>query len=255
VIRIIQHTRRLLFLGLVPYFLSLRLVRSLSGEGFPTSGNDTIRHFAYSITSVIATVALILAIPCSLSLAAGTDDAVARIQKAYEGIKDMKGVFVQKNVIKDLNKTDTYNGDFFVKRPLKMKWQYKGKASQDLLINNDTVIIYKKGDNQAYRSKFNKETYGQSPVVLLTGMGNIREEFNISGTDKVLTLKPKKPMAGIVSITLHLSDADFPIRSFTIQDGRSNIVEIELKEVKINTGVKDSLFDLNLPKGVNVYEQ
>ncbi|MBI5848466.1 MAG: outer membrane lipoprotein carrier protein LolA [Nitrospirae bacterium] len=190
----------------------------------------------------------------AVSLGAGTDDAVVRIQRAYEDIKDMKGVFVQKNVIKDLNKTDTYTGDFFVKRPLRMKWAYKGKASQDLLINNDTVLIYKKGDNQAYRSKFNKETYGQSPVVLLTGMGNIREEFVVTGTEKVLTLKPKKPMAGIISITLHLSDTGFPIRSFTIRDGR-NTVEIELNDVRINTGIKDSLFDLHLPKEVNVFEQ
>lgn len=205
--------------------------------------------------NLLVTLALLLTSTVTVSFAAGTDDAVARIQKAYENIKDMKGTFVQKNMIKDLNKTDTYNGEFFIKRPLKMKWAYKGKASQDLLISNDTVVIYKKGDNQAYRSKFNKETYGQSPVVLLTGMGNIREEFVVTGTEKVLTLKPKKSMAGIVSITLHLSDADFPIRVFTIQDGRSNIVEIELKDVKINTNIKDSLFDLNLPKGVNVFEQ
>jgi len=201
------------------------------------------------------TLFLTFALTSALSFASGTDDAVSRIQKAYEGIKDMKGTFVQKNVIKDLNKTDAYNGEFFVKRPLKMKWVYKGKASQDLLINNDTAIIYKKGDNQAYRSKFNKETYGQSPVVLLTGMGNIKEEFTITGTEKALTLKPKKSMAGIISIILHLSDAAFPIKGFTIQDGRSNTVEIELKDIKINTNIKDSLFDLNLPKGVNVYEQ
>ncbi len=200
-------------------------------------------------------VFVILSLTSAFSHAAGTDDAVSRIQKAYEGIKDMKGTFVQKNVIKDLNKTDTYNGEFFIKRPLKMKWAYKGKASQDLLISNDTVVIYKKGDNQAYRSKFNKETYGQSPVVLLTGMGNIKEEFTITGTEKALTLKPKKSMAGIVSIILHLSDTDFPIKGFTIQDGRSNVVEIELKDIKINTNIKDSLFDLHLPKGVSVYDQ
>jgi chaperone LolA len=213
--------------------------------------NRYMHYFSHSFVIVFLTLALI----STLSHAAGTDDAVGRIQKAYEGIKDMKGTFIQKNVIKDLNKTDTYIGEFFVKRPLKMKWAYKGKASQDLLISNDTVVIYKKGDNQAYRSKFNKETYGQSPVVLLTGMGNIREEFIVTGTEKVLTLKPRKPMAGIISITLHLSDADFPIRAFTIQDGRSNIVEIELKDIKINTSIKDSLFDLHLPTGVSVYEQ
>jgi outer membrane lipoprotein-sorting protein len=86
-------------------------------------------------------------------------------------------------------------------------------------------------------------------------MGNIRDEFAVTGKGDTLVLKPKKPMAGIASITLFLSDGDFPIRSFTIRDGRSNIVEIELKDVRINTGLKDSLFDLSLPKGVNVYEQ
>ena len=51
-----------------------------------------------------------------------------------------------------------------------------------------------------------------------------------------------------------LSEDDFPIKSFTIQDGRSNVIEIVLKDVRTNTGLKDSLFEFHLPKGVNVYE-
>jgi len=53
------------------------------------------------------------------------EDQVAKIQKAYEGIKDIKGNFVQKSFIKDLKRTDTYNGRFFIKQP-KMKWEYTG---------------------------------------------------------------------------------------------------------------------------------
>jgi outer membrane lipoprotein carrier protein len=200
-------------------------------------------------------VVVMFAFLTGISGADSIDESISRIQKAYEVISDMKGSFVQKNVIKVLNKADTYTGEFFIKRPLKMKWLYKGKTSQDLLISNDTVLIYRKGDNQAYRSRFSRETYGQTPVVLLTGMGNIREEFNVSGKGKKLLLKPKKPMSGVVSITLLLSDAEFPIKGFTIQDGRSNVVEIELKDVKINSGLNDSLFDLHLPKEVNIYEQ
>jgi len=199
--------------------------------------------------------ALMLAFVISPAHGDETDDAVSRVQKAYEGLRDMKGTFVQKNTVKDLNKADTYTGEFFIKRPLKMKWAYKGKAAQDLLINNDTVLIYKKGDNQAYRSPFNKDSYGQTPVVLLTGMGNIRDEFTVTGKDNILHLKPKKTMAGIVSITVFISETGFPIKAFTIQDGRSNTVEIQLNNVTINPGLKDSLFDVNLPKGVNVYEQ
>jgi len=204
---------------------------------------------------IVIVFAVMFAVSVSPASGDESNDAVSRIQKAYEGITDMKGTFIQKNVIRDLNKSDTYTGEFFIKRPLKMKWAYKGKSAQDLTINNDTVLIYKKGDNTAYRSRFNKESYGQTPVVLLTGMGNLRDEFSVTGKGNVLHLKPKKPMAGIVSITVSISETGFPIKGFTIHDGRSNIVEIELNNITINPGLKDSLFDLNLPKGVNVYEQ
>jgi outer membrane lipoprotein-sorting protein len=40
-----------------------------------------------------------------------------------------------------------------------------------------------------------------------------------------------------------------------INDSYSNVVEIVISDVKINTGLKDSLFDLSLPQGVNVFEQ
>lgn len=206
---------------------------------------------------VIASVLFIfiagIALP-AVSPASEFDDNIEKIQKAYEKIKDMKGGFTQKNTIKDLNKTDTYKGEFFIKQPLRMKWVYTGKAAQDIFINNDTVVIYKKGDKQAYKARFDKATYGQTPVALLSGFGNIRQEFTISGRGNTLLLKPKSSLGNITSISITLADDAFPIQSFTIQDGRSNVIEIVLKDVKTNTGLKDPLFEFSLPKGVNVYE-
>ena len=187
--------------------------------------------------------------------AADADQQIARIQKAYENIKDLKGSFVQKSVIRDLDKTETYKGEFFIKPPLRMKWVYKGKTAQDMTINNDTVLIYKKGDNQAYKSKFDRHTYGQTPAALLGGFGNIKDEFIASGKGDSLVLKPRKPMGNVTSISVRTSEEGFPIRSFVIHDSYSNVVEIFISDVKINTGLKDSLFNLSLPKEVNVFEQ
>jgi outer membrane lipoprotein carrier protein len=190
----------------------------------------------------------------AISASTELDRNIETIQKAYEKIKDMKGSFTQKNTITDLNKTDTYKGEFFIKQPLRMKWVYTGKTAQDIYISEDTVLIYKSGDKQAYKGKFDRSTYGQTPVALLSGFGNIRQEFNISGRGKTLMLIPKNPLGSVSSITILLSNDDFPIKSFTIQDGRSNIIEIVLNNVKINTGLKDSLFEFSLPSDVNVYE-
>jgi outer membrane lipoprotein carrier protein len=205
--------------------------------------------------SLFLFIAFFCAYPVMNSCASGKEDNIARIQKAYEHITDISGDFVQTSVLKDLDRTDKYRGEFFIKPPLRMKWVYKGKTAQDVTINGDAILIYKKEDNQAYRGKFDRSTYGQTPVALLSGFGNIREEFDVTGEGDSLLLKPKKPMGTITSITITLSPAGFPIRSFVIHDTYSNVIEIELKNVKTNTGLKNSLFTLTPPKGANVYEQ
>jgi len=222
------------------------------------NSNHDAKHRGMLLFNILYVV-LFLCLPNlfapSCSLASETDETVSRIQKAYEDIKDIRGSFIQKNTIKDLKRTDIYKGELFIKYPSMMKWIYKGKASQDITINKNTVLIYKKGDKQAYRSRFNPETYGQTPIALLSGFGNIKNEFVISGNADTLILKPKNPVGNITSIRIKINENGFPLRSFVIQDGRSNIIEIELQDIRINTGIKDSLFDLSLPKEVNIFEQ
>lgn len=192
---------------------------------------------------------------CTVSCAiSSVDEDITKIQKAYENIKDIKGSFTQKSHIKDLKRIDIYGGYFFIKRPTKMKWEYKGKIHQEVLISNDEIIIYQKKERQAFRGKFDRDTYGQTPIVLLSGFGKIQEEFNISMKNGRLLLNPKKSMGTIVSIEIEISEGDFPISSFVINDTRSNRIEIALKDIKINSGLEDRLFEPSLPKDVNVYE-
>ncbi|MEW6215793.1 MAG: outer membrane lipoprotein carrier protein LolA [Nitrospirota bacterium] len=182
------------------------------------------------------------------------EQEIYRIQKVYEGISDIKGNFIQKSHIKDLKRIDTYKGQFFIKRPMKMKWEYKGEMPQEVLINNDEIIIYQKKERQAFRGKFNRDTYGQAPIALLSGFGRIHEEFYVSKKNGRFLLKPKRPMGGIVSIEIEPSEGEFPISSFTINDSRSNTIEVILKGVEVNTGLGDRLFEPSLPEDVKIYE-
>jgi outer membrane lipoprotein carrier protein len=186
--------------------------------------------------------------------ASSVDEEITRIQNAYEGLKDISGSFVQKSYIKDLKKTETFSGKFFIKRPMKMRWNYKGENAQDVLINNDEIIIYQKKEKQAFRSKFERGTYGQAPIALLSGFGKIKEEFSVSEKNGKLLLRPKKPMGGILSVEIETSGDEFPIRSFTIHDSYSNRIDMTLKDIKINVGLEDKFFELSLPKGVTVLE-
>ncbi len=189
-----------------------------------------------------------------LVTAVSADDGVARIQKAYEHIKDIRGAFVQKSYIKDLKRTDTYRGQFFIKPP-KMKWEYKGDKPQVIYITGEDIIIYQKKEKQVFTSKFDRATYGQAPLALLSGLGNVKKEFDVSTKNNRLLLKPKKPMGVISYIELSVSAEGFPIESLTVVDSLSNRVEISLKDVRTNTGISDKVFDFYPPEGVNILQQ
>ncbi|MCJ7482353.1 MAG: outer membrane lipoprotein carrier protein LolA, partial [Thermodesulfovibrionales bacterium] len=86
----------------------------------------------YNLTFHLMLFILLCAVCCSLSpaSAASVDVEIIRIQKAYENIKDIRGSFIQKSFMKDLKKTETFKGQFFIKRPMQMKWSYEGNNAQ-----------------------------------------------------------------------------------------------------------------------------
>jgi outer membrane lipoprotein carrier protein len=182
------------------------------------------------------------------------DEEIQKIQKAYENIRDIKGNFVQKSYIKDLKRTDTYRGQFFIKIPKKLKWEYKGEVPQEIFVNNDEIIVYQQKEKQAFKGKFDWKTYGQAPIALLSGFGRIQEEFSLSKNDGYLLLKPKNPMGSITSIEIETSKDEFPISSFIIKDSHLNKIEITLRNVKVNTGLTDGLFKPSLPESIKIYE-
>lgn len=220
--------------------------------GYWLLATKLITHYSLLITRYLLLVTFLLF--TDFAFASQADDEVLKIQKAYENIKDIRGSFIQKSYIKDLKRTDTYKGQFFIKSP-KMRWEYKADKPQIVYITGDDIIIYQKKEKQAFKAKFDRATYGQAPIALLGGFGNIGEEFNASTKNDKLLLRPKKPMGNIVSVSISLSDGEFPIESLTIIDTLSNKVEIHLKDVKINTELNDKFFEFSPPEGVNVLQR
>jgi outer membrane lipoprotein carrier protein len=169
-------------------------------------------------------------------------------------MRDISGSFVQKSRIKDLKRTDTYRGNFFIKPP-KLKWEYTGEKPQAIYVSNNQIIIYHKKENQVFKSKFDGATYGQAPIALLAGFGDIRKEFDIvSNSAELLVLKPKNQMGSISRIEIKPAASGFPIKAITIIDNLSNRADITLTNVKMNTELKDSLFNFTPPKSATIME-
>jgi outer membrane lipoprotein carrier protein len=181
--------------------------------------------------------------------------AAREIQKRYAGIKDIKGTFVQKSYIKDLEDTQEYSGDFSIKKPSQMMWEYAAPRDEKVIINDKQTLIYKKSQNQVIKTKFNKEAYSQVPIALLAGLENIGDDFHITvPSENALQLVPRRKIGFIKTVVLETIQGDMPIKMFTIFDTYGNIIMIEMKNVQINQGLKDSVFRLTIPPDAEVYD-
>ncbi len=180
---------------------------------------------------------------------------VDRIQKTFSGISDMQGSFSQTSYIKDLEDTQQYSGTFYIKKPSQAMWEYSKPRDEKIVIQNMETIIYKKSENQVIKTKISKEAYSQAPITLLSRFENISEDFTISMPEKnALQLVPKKKVGIISTLVLETVPEGFPVKMFTIIDTYGNIIMIELKSIKTNSGLDDKFFEFTIPEGAEVYD-
>ncbi len=191
----------------------------------------------------------------STSHASTVDEVVGRIQKIYGEIKEVQGKFSQTSYIKDLDKIERYEGEFFIKKPSSMRWNFSKPRDEEVIIKENDIWIYKKSEKQALKSAFSKDAYNHVPIALLNNFGDLKNNFDIKLIkDDTLELTPKRRMGFINKLLLEINSTDFPVKTFSVFDLYGNKINITIKNVKINSGLEDSIFIFKLQPGVEVFD-
>ena len=192
---------------------------------------------------------------CTSASAASVNDTVDEMQKKFAKISDITGKFSQTSYIKDLEQTQKYSGTFYIKKPLRMMWEYDKPRDEKVVIRDTDTWIYKKADNQVIRTRFSKDAYSQVPIALLESFENMKEDFHVTMPgENALNLVPKHKTGLVKMIVLERAEGDFPIKMFTMIDTYGNVIMIELQDLKINPGLEDSFFIFKMPPGVEVFD-
>ncbi|TNF55853.1 outer membrane lipoprotein chaperone LolA [bacterium] len=187
--------------------------------------------------------------------ASPVDDAIKQLQEKYDGIQDMQGNFSQTSHLKDLERTEKYEGEFLIKKPSSMRWRYSKPRDEEVIVRDVHTWIYKKSEKQVLKTTFSKDSLNQIPIALLNSLGNLKRDFDITQlSEGFLELKPKRTMGYIKGVLLEVSSQKFPLKKFSIIDTYGNQIIIEVKNVKVNSGLEDSLFTFDVPPGVEVFD-
>lgn len=219
------------------------------------------RKVVYTIVaSLVVAYALFSGIRASSAAETNAADAIVdSLQKNYDATIDFVADFRQETEVKNLNRTLKASGKLSFKRPGKMLWVYEEPKGQFVLADGKHLYFFQPDQNQVIKSPLKNAFRGDIPLSFLLGLGNLKKDFNatLKGSEEnqhVLRLEPKGEAGGYSEILLGVSKGSSDIVWVSVRDAANNLTTLRFSNMRKGVGIKDSLFQVQIPKGADIVE-
>jgi outer membrane lipoprotein carrier protein len=212
-----------------------------------------------ALAAVLARAGVTLAAPTLLTL----DEAVGALEQAQRRVADLKAPFRQSAHNKVMNQTIDARGTLYLKKPGRLRWEYRTPTPQEIVSDGTKLWIYTPELKQVNVSAAPAALAGPAGS-FLQGLGQVREHFDVrflnpaQPTDAeglvVLDLAPKRPQPLLVRLIVSVDPKTWLVRQAVVYDELANTVTVRFGDAVVNSGLADGLFVFVPPPGVSVVE-
>ena len=204
------------------------------------------------------TILLALALPV---LAQDVHQIAERVDKHYNSLETLQADFVEGYRGGGMSRTES--GTLWLKRPGRMRWEYRQPREKLFLTDGKTAWFYVPGERQARRAPIKALDDLRTPLAYLLGKTKLEKEF------KALSLapdvKPEVPgdivlrgipvnMAERVAQVLLEVNGQGQIERIMAEEIDGSVTEFRFSNQKENVAVSSSRFKFVPPPGVETVE-
>lgn len=201
------------------------------------------------------------------SLPVLADSNVSQLQSTYRKAQDWQADFVQVTYVDLLKQTVQKKGSLKVKKPGKLRIEYTEEGGRLYVSDGKKLYVYSPDDWQVEVFPKLSKILAREALTFLEGLGEVEKEFSAqSATPKekgdsmigdktlfVLKLTPRKKDSSIRQVFLGLdAKKDFLVREMTFFNASGNKTHYVFSDIRINSGLKDEIFDFKIPEGITV---
>ena len=193
--------------------------------------------------------------PGASEIARGTDEH-------YNNLKTFKAEFTETYQGPGISRTES--GTLWLKKPGRMRWEYRQPREKLFLTDSHTAFFYVPGENQARKTPLKNLDDIRSPLRYLLGKTKLEKELDglslapdltpVKRGDTVLRGIPKAMKDRISEVVLEISPA-FQIDRIVIREVDGASTDFLFSNTVENVPVQDSLFRFTPPAGVEVIEE
>jgi outer membrane lipoprotein carrier protein len=183
------------------------------------------------------------------------ESLVLRIESRHARTQDLVARFVQSYRSGLLGRQLVERGVVSIKRPGRMRWEYKEPEEKLFLSDGESFYFYVPEDRQVIIQA--QDDQRSLAARLLFGGAGILEEFQASLDEPFeegvlrVRLVPRQENAELERAYIDVEPSGL-IRSILLEDIQGNRTLFRFNEVRENTGLPDRLFEFEIPSGVEV---
>src|SRR5689334_20828727 len=211
----------------------------------------------------IYSVLLVTIVAFTLHVAAQTDARATAeaVDQHYNRLKSLKSLFAETYQAPGISRTES--GTLWLKKPGRMRWEYKEPREKLFLADSHTAYFYVPGERQARKTSIKNLDDIRSPLRYLLGKTKLEKEINglslaldvppLQQGDVVLRGVPKSMSDRISEVVLEISPAHQIVRIRILEvDGTTT--DFRFSQIEENVPVQDSLFRFTPPPGVETIQ-
>ena len=180
---------------------------------------------------------------------------VRKLEERHARTADLVARFTQSYRSGMLGREIVERGVVSIKRPGRMRWEYKDPEAKLFVSDGKTFYFYVPADRQVVVSEQDAER--SLAGRLLSGRGGLLEEFDASLDEPLeegvlrVKLVPRRAQPDVEQAFVDVEPTG-RIRSILLQDVQGNRTRFRFESVRENTGLPDKLFRFDVPAGVEV---
>ncbi len=203
----------------------------------------------------------VLLLVSSVAFAQDVHKLAESVDRRYNNLRSLETEFTE--TYRGPGVVRTESGTLWLKRPGKMRWDYREPRPKLFLSDGRTAWFYVPGEQQARKAPIKKLEDFRSPIRYLLGKTKLEKEFRnlafapdvkpLAAGDVVLRGIPKGMEDRVTQVLLEITP-DSHIRRILIEEADGSLTDFQFTGQKQDVDIADSRFKFSPPPGVETVE-
>ena len=147
-------------------------------------------------------------------------------------------------------------GVVYYLKPRRIRWAFKGAQAETIVSDGKTVYTYQPDLNQVIETPASQAFSSQSAAAVLMDAGNLSKYFKIArpatAPHPAMIGLLLTPLEGGTALQVEVDPKTLNPASFEFQDAMGDRTRLDLRNIKLNVPLDDSLFRFTPPPGADI---